>query len=375
MGRIERRILEAALLVAGCDHSIEPQHATQPFAEPPPPSPLSPPDAAVTPSPLPEGPEAAKALCATRKQARVDRTPPAKPPRSGRLIAEVATWDANAGVAACTIIHAKLPGIVTVMHSPQWCPQSRTPQPRPEPLDVPGQRFLVERAVIKPDGTVASSELEWMGYGVDPTPRHNCGRRFEGLVLEAAGDEPGAQLAAMAELEAASVPAFERLARELAAWHAPSDLVERARAAMADEVRHARVMTALARRYGRAPRAIDVPELPCRSLAEIAIENAIEGCVREAYGALIATYQAERASPALRPAFRAIAADERGHADLAEAVHTWLVDQLDDRGSIEVARELAERELRASLPRTIPCPELGLPGAVDALALYDAYFA
>jgi hypothetical protein len=146
---------------------------------------------------------------------------------------------------------------------------------------------------------------------------------------------------------------------------------------MGDEVRHARVMSALAGEYGHAPRAIAVPPLPCRSLAEIAHENAVEGCVREAYGALVATYQAERARPELRDAFRAIAVDESSHAALAEDVHAWILGQLDEdaRETIEHARIDAETSLRASVRSSRECSELGLPGAPAAIALCDAYFS
>ena len=136
-------------------------------------------------------------------------------------------------------------------------------------------------------------------------------------------------------------------------------------------------MTALARGYGHAPRTIAVPPLPCRSLAAIAHESAIEGCVCEAYGALVATYQAERASPAIRPAFRAIAIDERRRAELAEDVHAWIRGQLDaaSRDAVDHARTGAEAELRASVTTSRACSELGLPGGSDASALCDAYFA
>jgi len=54
------------------------------------------------------------------------------------------------------------------------------------------------------------------------------------------------------------------------------------------------------------------------ALVDVALENAVEGCVRETYGALIATRQAEAASdPVVRRAMRKIAADETAHAALS----------------------------------------------------------
>src|SRR5262249_32306722 len=59
--------------------------------------------------------------------------------------------------------------------------------------------------------------------------------------------EIGDWLSRCAHLEAASVAAFERLAAELTALGAPLDLVEEARRAAGDEIRHAAVIGTLAR--------------------------------------------------------------------------------------------------------------------------------
>ncbi len=410
-GGIERRIFHAVLLVLGaCDRSLDAQSPTQPVVEQPPPQDevavesgprfATPPedtetrtasdpdttvDTTVDTTGVPDttaapAPDPASALCASyKKSARIDKRK-AKQPKFATHgnVRDSVFWDTASNVARCTIVHERSPATVTVMHQYHWCPQGGGTRPPPVPVQVQGERVLVQRVAIRGDGKVLESKLEWASFGMVNERLHNCGRRFEGLELAATScDEPGAQLAAMAELEAASVPAFDRLARELAMWGAPSELVERARRAMRDEVRHARVMTALARQHGHTPRAIAVPPLPCRSLAAIAHENAIEGCVREAYGALVATFQAERARPALRRAFQAIAIDERAHAELAEDVHAWILGRLDaaSREAVERARELAELELRASLASSRPCHELGLPNGAEAVALCDAYFA
>jgi hypothetical protein len=47
----------------------------------------------------------------------------------------------------------------------------------------------------------------------------------------------------------------------------------------------------LARRHGVAPLPIKVGAFPARSLEDLAVENATEGCVRETYGALLALWQ------------------------------------------------------------------------------------
>src|SRR5258708_38720960 len=84
-----------------------------------------------------------------------------------------------------------------------------------------------------------------------------CGSRPAGACLRRAArsSSRGRWLADAAWMEAASVRAFQRLARELAAHGAPLELVREARRAARDEARHARVMTTLARRHGeRVPR-------------------------------------------------------------------------------------------------------------------------
>jgi hypothetical protein len=186
----------------------------------------------------------------------------------------------------------------------------------------------------------------------------------------------GAYLAEAAYLEAASVDAFRRLRRELISHGAPRRLTRAAERAARDEIRHARVTSALARRHGEtAPRARRGSRA-VRDLPAIAIENAVEGCVREAYGALVATWQAETAADAgVRAAMKRIARDETRHAALAFAVDAWVRGRLDAK-----ARERVERsksEALAELVNGAETPELmraalGLPNRAQARALVAA---
>jgi hypothetical protein len=176
-------------------------------------------------------------------------------------------------------------------------------------------------------------------------------------------------------LEAASVPAFERLARELELFGAPPDLIGRARRARADEVRHQRIMGSLARRFGGEVAAPTMAPFRRRSLEEMASENAGEGCVRETFGAALAAHQGRRSSlPGLRQAMVGIARDEAEHAALAWEVDRWAWDLLDGAGRRRVrdrrratAAELLT-EVRASAEVS---PALGLPApaALQALAM------
>lgn len=334
---------------------------------------VAPPDAAVI-APVDAGPAVkpppdANAICAAHAK------------RGGALRLQSAHLDQTTNVVACWVVHQEKPAKVELMYTPHWCPQGGGSPPKPYPVTVDGIARLVEEAKLRPDGKVVASKKTWQKHGTFPEERrHNCGRCTDGVALAGAPPDDraaiGAQLAEMAELEAASVPAFARLARELADHGAPADLVRRAERARRDELRHTRVMTALARRHGHAPRAVAVPVLPIRTLDAIAYENVIEGCVREAYGALVATFMAERATPELRGAFRAIATDERRHAELAEDIDTWIRGRLDAsaRDALDAARAGARAELRASVVTSPACDELGLPGPREAAALYHAYF-
>jgi hypothetical protein len=141
--------------------------------------------------------------------------------------------------------------------------------------------------------------------------------------------------------EAASVYAFERLARELGAHGAPASLVQAALLAAKDEVRHARTMRALARGFGVEPRWPDAPDLSVRPLVEVARENATEGCIRETYGAVMGLVAAARASdPNVRAAMQSIARDECSHAELSWQVSAWAASQLGPRDWEQVRRAL-----------------------------------
>jgi len=165
-------------------------------------------------------------------------------------------------------------------------------------------------------------------------------------------DQLGAFLAECAALEAASVPAFVRLARQLTQLGAAT-LVSAARRSARDEVRHTGYMTALAARYGATVQApsVGAPARAC-SAFEIARENAVEGCVRESFGAVIAFQQAALArDPVVAQVMRAIAVDETRHADLSWRVAAWLEPLLTarERVAVERARSRALRQLDAEI--------------------------
>jgi hypothetical protein len=117
---------------------------------------------------------------------------------------------------------------------------------------------------------------------------------------------------------------------------------------------------------------------PVRTLLEIAIENAVEGCVRETYGALVAQFQAKAAGDtALRHALKSIAIDEANHAELSWDLARWLDAQLtaEERESVRSRMDEAIAELDrdvATEPPAESCRVAGLPNALQAKALVAA---
>ena len=182
-------------------------------------------------------------------------------------------------------------------------------------------------------------------------------------------------------LEAASVIAFRELRSELRGHGAPRRLLRALSRSARDERRHARVSKALARHFGVQVPPVQSLRLAPKSLLEIARQNAVEGCVRETWGALIALRQAERATePSVRATMSRIAPDEVRHAELAWAVDRWLTPRLTpaEREQVRAARATALSALQRDVqvvPDSDVCLRLGLPGAEESRALLEAFAA
>ncbi len=200
------------------------------------------------------------------------------------------------------------------------------------------------------------------------------GRHPAGIVHEdfSALHGSGGYLARMAHFEAASVAAFMHLAAELDDLGAPLNLIEQAKQAARDEVVHAHSVAALAKARGARPPVPRLTPPPLRTLEEVAAENAAEGCVREAFGALVGLYQSVHAkADDVRATMRTVAQDEIAHAALSFELHRHFLSRLDGeaRARVEARREQALAELlhRAFSFEDAPWrDELGLPAA-DAL--------
>jgi hypothetical protein len=215
----------------------------------------------------------------------------------------------------------------------------------------------------------------------DCTYQEQCigGRLHEVITTTQRASGPDAAatwLAQMAHDEAASVVAFRALAAELTAHGAPAYLLDRVRAAAADEVRHARQAHALAVARGGVVPRVEHQAPVARDLFSLALENVREAIVVETWAALRSRYQAEHAVDAdLRAALVQIADDETRHAELARDLDAWLRDQLSpvDNARLDRARASAVDALIAQhrRPQATALRDLGLPDGDVATALLE----
>ena len=170
-----------------------------------------------------------------------------------------------------------------------------------------------------------------------------------------------------ARSEHASVPAFSRLSLSLVALGAPARLVEAAHRAALEEIEHARLAFSLASTYAgspvgpgrllalRAARAVTAT-----SLAALAAESLIDGCLLEGVAADVAQQALARArDERARAALAVIARDEASHAALAWEVVRWCCEE---------GGEAVQRRLQAALhraPTSVSSPQIPVDLAAE----------
>ncbi|HEX7664449.1 MAG TPA: hypothetical protein VF407_08065 [Polyangiaceae bacterium] len=201
-----------------------------------------------------------------------------------------------------------------------------------------------------------------------------AGRRPDGLRAAetiATSDRVGRYFAEMAHLEAASVHAFRIMGHELAALGAPSEILVAIERARKDEVLHTRITAKLARAHGAKPQKACVARAKKRSLEAVAIENAVEGCVRETFAAVLASWQGEHAEDQnVRSAMASIAVDETRHAALSWRVAEWIESRLDRAakarvdearlGAIAALEAELEGDIHPTLARAVGLPSVAV---------------
>lgn len=143
--------------------------------------------------------------------------------------------------------------------------------------------------------------------------------------------------------EYVSIAGFQRFVMDLMLNGAPPSLIKRAQRAAQDELRHARLAFTLASAFAGVPigpAALDLPAaLPLhRSLRELVVACAEEGCVVETLSACLLAEALERATdPAIVAVLKQIRRDEDEHAALAWETLRWALAQ--DRSHLEAAKE------------------------------------
>ncbi|HSC88033.1 MAG TPA: ferritin-like domain-containing protein [Polyangiaceae bacterium] len=209
-------------------------------------------------------------------------------------------------------------------------------------------------------------------------PSPPAGRRHitwsERAPVEATG--LGAWFARAAADEAGSVGSFRALRRELRRFDFADELLRRLNQAAREEIAHARLMESRAHRAGARRPAQRFQPLAQRSLFEIALENAREGCVAETFAALEMAHQAQHAADSeLRADFERIAREEANHAQLAWELHALYLERLSpgeqEQVTAELSRALASLEMIESSAElsSFERRTLGLPSAAEASAL------
>ncbi len=175
------------------------------------------------------------------------------------------------------------------------------------------------------------------------------GRRPMGHIEhQSSNQDLGNHFANCAYLEAASVDAFIELAEQLRSWGAPESLIDRCMVAAEEERTHTMLMDTLAKAYGGSRPEPTAVQQSNTTLFEVALHNAVEGCVQEAWAACVAMHQSLHADESLRSIFAQIAKDEIEHAQLSWDLHKWFCTQLseEERQRVAAAQLNAIRNLQ-----------------------------
>jgi hypothetical protein len=205
-------------------------------------------------------------------------------------------------------------------------------------------------------GTITCSGIlyECIG-GRRPIGHQECVQEQNGL---------GGYFARCAHMEASSVVAFVQLARQLRSFDAPQELINRCVEAANDEILHAHLFRHLASEQGASSAPVS-PSKKEPNIYNIALHNALEGCITETWAALLAHWQSMHSTDAnLRLMYKKIARDETRHGQLSWDLHRWFLSKLDceQQEEIKKAQQQALVELTSVAgSRTPNFSCLGLP--------------
>ena len=236
-------------------------------------------------------------------------------------------------------------------------------------------------APIAKPSTIVSCQVEYTAIHAPYTcPRIVPGRMPNGLQPDhsqaSAQNSIAHYLANMTAMETAAITAFEYLVRELKAYGAPALLIAQAQQAVIEEQRHSEMAGLLAAAHQADVSVIKVDDFSLRSLYEIALENAIEGCINETFAAACGLWQSEHAQmPVFKKVIAHITDEEMGHAALSWDIHEWLMPQLtpSQQQTIHNAQAEAVETLIANFKQKGDSAQqlaFGLPDETGATAIF-----
>ena len=248
---------------------------------------------------------------------------------------------------------------------------------RPFSLVVPGGQYPTP-------STLLSCDVEYTAVHSPYTcPRPVPGRIPNGLHLknspaatQSSVNVLGQYLADMTAMETAAITAFYNLSLELEAYDAPAELIARAQQAVLEETRHSEMAALLAASFDAEMPEVTVDDFCLRSLYEIALENAVEGCVNETFAAACGLWQSEYAQlDVFRKVIGHITEEEMGHAALSWEIHQWIMPQLSElqQEQIRVAQAEAVESLVSDFKQEsnpVLQQAFGLPTKDDAARLF-----
>jgi hypothetical protein len=157
----------------------------------------------------------------------------------------------------------------------------------------------------------------------------------------------GGYFGRLAQEEATAVFAFGELLEHLQHWDASESLQDWCRKIIGEEQTHTLMMSGLAHRNGQTSAVIQFPSVNQVSMKEMAIHNALTGCIGETWFAVLLRYQSEHA-PKYKGVFKRISKDETSHAEFSWSLHEWFMSQLTADEQVEVHR--AMRSMLSRLP-------------------------
>ena len=190
---------------------------------------------------------------------------------------------------------------------------------------------------------------------------------------QALDDDWGGYFARLAQEEATAVFAFGELLEYLQDWEAPKLLQDWCSRIIEEEKVHTLMMSGLAHRNGQESAVVQFPEPNRVSMKEMAIHNALTGCIGETWSAVLLRYQSEHA-PKYNGIFKRVAKDETSHAEFSWSLHEWLMYQLTEDEQTEVTqvmRDMLETVPEAKSLRALSMGEMSADTCVRAWEVFS----